>query len=378
MVAQENFLREEKRKLLGLMNYEYTKLNFLKLTSTLDNNLDEPRWMDVYTLLYKAKLPADVIAYNVLLEKLSKPIYWFYFIDGEKRYLANADELIIRRYVYYLITGESADYYVKTQYMPKKDYIKELLKVSKFNECGIYLKHISENKFKIEPFNIVFETIDEVKKIYEELLDIKDFYTNVKVDKNVFLNNYETVLRLGKDKRMLATISNISSYFKGEFNIENGFITVDGTDIKINNEDTATIYQNAVIDAYHFFRNVINTTDRRDIISEMYNNNVSPEIKKEFVENLPTYINAIKNRDLIDWIVTISKESKYTLNITFDEQGIFYIDGAIIVTPLDAKEYYIDYMDRKKEKLSVAIYKNTILNKIRTAWNKFRARFAST
>lgn len=376
-MAQENMLREEKRRLLGLMNYEYVKLDFFKLTSTLDNNLNEPRWMDVYVLLYKAGLPADITVYNILLEKLSKPVFWFYFIDGEKRYLANADELLIKRYVYYLITGESAEYYVKSQYIPRKDYIKEILKVSKFSECGIYLKHVNDNKFRVEPFNIEFETIEEAKKIYEELLDIKDFYTNINVDKKVFLNNYDAVLKLSKDKRMIATISNISSYFKGKFNIKNGFITVDGTDIKINDEETATSYQNAVIDAYHFFRNVINTTDRRDIISEMYNNNVSPEIKKEFEDNLSSYLKVIKNRDLIDWIVTISKESKYTLNITYDEQGVFYINGAIIVTPLDAKEYYIDYMDKKKEKLAVAIYKNTILNKIKTIWNKFRARFAS-
>lgn len=376
-MAQENMLREEKRRLLGLMNYEYVKLDFFKLTSTLDNNLNEPRWMDVYVLLYKAGLPADITVYNILLEKLSKPVFWFYFIDGEKRYLANADELLIKRYIYYLITGESAEYYVKSQYIPRKDYIKEILKVSKFSECGIYLKHVNDNKFRVEPFNIEFETIDEAKKIYEELLDIKDFYTNINVDQKVLLNNYDAVLKLSKDKRMIATISNISSYFKGKFNIKDGFITVDGTDIKINDEETATSYQNAVIDAYHFFRNVINTTDRRDIISEMYNNNVSPEIKKEFEDNLSSYLKVIKNRDLIDWIVTISKESKYTLNITYDEQGVFYINGAIIVTPLDAKEYYIDYMDKKKEKLAVAIYKNTILNKIKTIWNKFRARFAS-
>lgn len=376
-MAQENMLREEKRRLLGLMNYEYVKLDFFKLTSILDNNLNEPRWMDVYVLLYKAGLPADITVYNILLEKLSKPVFWFYFIDGEKRYLANADELLIKRYVYYLITGESAEYYVKSQYIPRKDYIKEILKVSKFSECGIYLKHVNDNKFRVEPFNIEFETIDEAKKIYEELLDIKDFYTNINVDQKVFLNNYDAVLKLSKDKRMIATISNISSYFKGKFNIKDGFITVDGTDIKINDEETATSYQNAVIDAYHFFRNVINTTDRRDIISEMYNNNVSPEIKKEYEDNLSSYLKVIKNRDLIDWIVTISKESKYTLNITYDEQEVFYINGAIIVTPLDAKEYYIDYMDKKKEKLAVAIYKNTILNKIKTIWNKFRARFAS-
>lgn len=376
-MAEKNMLREEKRKLLNLMRYEYIKLDFSKLTSILDNNLGEPRWMDVYVMLYKAGLPADIVAYNILLEKLSKPIFWFYFIDDEKRYLVNADATITKNYVNYLITGESPEYYIKSQYIPKKEYIKELLKVSKFSDCGIYLKHISDNKFSIEPFGLCFETIEDAKRIYEELLDIKDFYANVNVDKSVLLGNYDTVLKLSKDKRMLATISNISSYFKGTFNVKDGFITVDGTNIKIDDEGSATVYQNAVIDAYHFFRNVINTGDRRDIISEMYNNNIAPEIKAEFEENLPSYINVIKNRELIDWIVTISKESKYTLNITYDEQGIFYINGAIIVTPLDAKEYYIDYMDKKKEKLAVAIYKNTLLNKIKTIWNKFRARFAS-
>lgn len=376
-MEQTNLLREEKRNLLNLMNYEYVKLDFLKLTSTLDNNLSEPRWMDVYVMLYKARLPADVTIYNILLEKLSKSIYWFYFIDGDKRYLANADELFIRQYVHYLITGESTNFYVKSKYIPKKDYIKEILKLSKFTECGVYVRHLCENRFELEPIGKKFETIDEAKRLYEDLLDIKDFYSSVNVDKSVLLNNYVDAIKLSKDKRMLATISNISSYFKGKFNIKNGYITIDGTDLKINDEASATVYQNAVIDSYHFFRNVINTNDRRDIISEMYNNNISPEIKTEFENNLPSYINVIKNRDLIDWIVTISKESKYTLKITYDEQGIFYIDGAIIVTPLDAKEYYIDYMDRKKEKLAVTIYKNTILNKIRGLWNKFRARFAS-
>ena len=79
---------------------------------------------------------------------------------------------------------------------------------------------------------------------------------------------------------------------------------------------------------------------------------------------------------MIDWIVTISKESKYTLKINFDEQGVFYIDGAIIVTPQDAKEYYIDYMDKKKEKLAMAVYNNNIVNKIKRVWNIFKSKFS--
>ena len=63
------------------------------------------------------------------------------------------------------------------------------------------------------------------------------------------------------------------------------------------------------------------------------------------------------------------------LKINFDEQGVFYIDGSIIVTSQEAKEYYIDYMDKKKEKLAMAIYNNGIVNKIKRVWNMFKAKF---
>ena len=79
---------------------------------------------------------------------------------------------------------------------------------------------------------------------------------------------------------------------------------------------------------------------------------------------------------MIDWIITISKESKYTLKIEFDGQGIFYVDGAVIVTPQDAKEYYIDYMDKKKEKLAMAVYNNNIVNKIKKVWSIIRSKFS--
>ena len=131
-----------------------------------------------------------------------------------------------------------------------------------------------------------------------------------------------------------------------------------------------------MIDAYHFFRNVINTEKKRDIVSEIYNKKVSNEIKEQFENGISEYLNIVKNREMIDWIVTISKESKYTLKINFDEQGVFYIDGAIIVTPQDAKEYYIDYMDKKKEKLAMAVYNNNIVNKIKRVWNIFKSKFS--
>ena len=143
----------------------------------------------------------------------------------------------------------------------------------------------------------------------------------------------------------------------------------------IRNEDDAMVCQAKVIDAYHFFRNVINTQDKKDIVSEIYNQKISLDIKRQFEEHLQEYIKAIKNKELIDWIVTISKESKYTLKINFDEQGVFYIDGAIIVTEQDAKEYYIDYMDKKKEKLAMAVYNNNIVNKLKKVWNIFKSKF---
>lgn len=375
-MLSNNLLREEKRKILNLMSHEYVKLDFSKLSTTLDNNFSEPRWMDMYVMLYKANLPADITIYNILLEKLSTRTFWFYFKDNGNHYLANANEITIRSYVHYLISGESVEYYMKTQYIPHKDYIKEVLKINKFSECGVYLKHVSENEFIVKPLNIKFKNTKEARDVYSKLLDINDFYKNVNIDKKTMLENYETVLNLSKDKRMLATISNVNTYFDCKFDILEGNIIFPKTDVIINDEETATSFQAKVIDSYHFFRNVINTKDKKDIISEIYNKKVAPEIKKEFEENIASYINIMNNTDLIDWIITISKESNYTLNITYDNQGVFYIDDAIIVTPLDAKEYYIDYMDRKKEKLAVSIYKNTIVSKIKRIWNKFRARFA--
>ena len=198
------------------------------------------------------------------------------------------------------------------------------------------------------------------------------------MDKEVMFANYSDVLKLSKDKRMLATVSNITNYFACKFHMNCGNIAFAGTDVLINDEKSATEFQAKIVDAYHFFRNVVNTSNKKDIISEVYNKRVDPAIMAEFEKNAASYINVMKNKDLIDWIITISKESKYTLEITYDNQGVFYIDGAVIVTPLDAKEYYIDYMDKKKEKLAVAIYKNNLVTHIKKIWNKFRARFAKT
>lgn len=368
--------KEEKRKILSLVNYEYVDLDCSKISAILGNNCDEPRWMDVYVLLYNANLPPDITIYNILLEKLSQRLYWFYYEVDEKNYLVNADERLIKSYLWYQISKESTKQKVRAKYIPHKDYVKEICKIAKFADSGLNLKHVSEDKFIIEPLNLSFENVGTAANIYDDLLDWNDFYRNVKMDKHLLYENYDSILKLSKDKRMLATISNVTNFFDCKFGMKDGNIIFENTDIVIYDESSATEFQAKIIDAYHFFRNVINTKDKKDIISEIYNQKVDITIKKEFEENAATYINASKNTELIDWVVTISKESNYTLDIKYDEQGVFYIDGAIIVTPLDAKEYYIDFMDRKNEKLAVAIYKNNIVTKIKKIWNKFRARFA--
>ena len=370
--------KEEKKKILSIIKDEYVNLDFSKLTSVLGTNYDEPRWMDAYVQIYKAKLPPDISAYDILLEKLSESMFLMCFEDNGKSYIVNANELLIRAYNRFLITGEAIKYSMKAKYIPHKNYVKEICKIQKFYECGIYLEHIHEDKFRINPINVEFNNVQEARNAYDSLLDLNDFYMNVNMDKSEIFANYEDVLKLSKDKRMLATISNITNYFSCKFHISCGNIAYADTDVAMNDEKTATEFQARIIDAYHFYRNVVNTANKKDIISEIYNKKVDPAIKADFEENAPSYIKVIKNKDLIDWIVTISKESGYSLNITYDEQGVFYIDGAVIVTALDAKEYYIDYMDKKKEKLAVAIYKNNLITHVKKIWNKLRARFAKT
>ena len=303
-------------------------------------------------------------------------MFLFTYVNASDTYVSNANEFMIRAYVNYLITKEPVAYQIRAQFLPNREYIKEIIKVNKFTECGVHLEHISKNKFQVSPIGVTFESIEEAKSVYDDLLDLNDFCKDVNMDKNIILENYESVKKLSKDKRMLATLSNIKTYFNCKFNMENGNIVLEGTNFMIHDEESATECQAKIIDAYHFFRNVINPKDKKDIISEIYNQKVSPEIKEEFLQNVASYIHAIKNQELIDWIVTISKESKYTLHISYDTQGVFYIDDAIIVTPLDAKEYYIDYMDKQKEKLAMILYKNNIIGKIKRIWDKFRARFA--
>ena len=372
----DKLLIEDKRKLLNIVKHEYVKLDFSKLTNVLDNNYKEPLWMDISVLLYKLNIQTpDVSVFDILLKKLSKPFMRFYFKSGEKRYVSTANEFVLKQYLWFLITKENIEYQINTQYIPQKDYIKQILNLNKFTSNGIYIKHISEDKFILTPINEAFSNIDEAEIIYNELIQIQDLNKSLKLKTKNLLENYSTAKTLSKDKRMIATLSNILSMFNCEYHLKENYLTVKDTDLVIQDEESAMSFQSKIVDAYHFFRNVINTENKKDIVSEIYNKKVSPSIKEQFEDNVAEYIKATKNKELIDWIVTISKESKYTLKINFDEQGVFYIDGAIIVTPQEAKEYYIDYMDKKKEKLAMAIYSNGIVSKIKRVWNIFKSKF---
>ena len=50
-VQYNQLLIEEKRKLLAIMEKKYVKLDFTKMTAIFENNLDAPRWMDIYILI---------------------------------------------------------------------------------------------------------------------------------------------------------------------------------------------------------------------------------------------------------------------------------------------------------------------------------------
>lgn len=369
-------LLEEKGKILNLIDKKYIKLDFSKLTSIVENNLSNPRWMDIYILIYKAGLAPDIMAYDILLKKLSKPILKLNFECDDNCYVLDANKTVIDLYLWYLINNEPVDFYAETKYIPGKEYVKELLKFNKFSSCGIYLENVENSKFKVSPINYEFDNVDDAMVCYNKILDAYEVFTSLKLVKENFIANFSEAVKHGKDKRMLATISNILSYFNLQFELKHDYITLKDSHFKITNEKEADKFQVKLIDAYQFFRNVINTQDKKDIVSEVYNRKLDENIRRQFEEHVNEYFNILKDQELVDWIITISKESKYTLNITFDNQGVFYINDNIITSALDAKEFYIDYMDTKKEKLAMVIYKNNIISRIKNIWNKFRAKFA--
>ena len=371
----DKMLLEEKGKLLPLIKKKYMELSFSDMSTILENNLLESTWLDVYILIYKCNFPPDIKLYDILLKKLSTPIFRAGFIYNQKMYVANLNERMLSRYVWHLITGDTTPYFIETQYLPKREYYKEVLKFNRFSNAGIYIENIDENRFKITPTNYEFDNTNDASIYYNKLLDAVDIYRSLKLDMDNFVQNIDVAIKYGKDKRMIATLSNILSYFDLKFIIKNGNITLEGLNYVITNEADADKFQVKLIDAYQFFRNVMNTENKRDIVSEIYNKKLKEEIRKEFEDNVIKIFKLLKNQELIDWIITISKESKYTLDIKFDDQGVFFVDNNIITNVADAKEFYIDYMDKKKEKLSMTVYKNNILTKLKSIWNKFRARF---
>lgn len=374
---EELVLKEQKRKISAIMKKEYVTLKFSELHLILDNNYNEPRWMNTYILLYKASLPKNIVAYDILLEKLSAPLLKFYFKkeDG-KRYLVNADEKLFKEYVWYLTTKEDKEYTFLAQYLPSKEYIKEVLRFSKYRKCGLVLENVNEDEFVLNPVGYKFKTPEEARLIYEKLFDAYDLFVNLKLDKNNFIKNFYTCLKLGKDKRMIAILSTMISYFNCQFTINNEAISIDGTEIIIQDEQTAKEFETHMMDVYHFFRNVINTKNKRDIVSEVCNKKVSKEIMEEFTANIAKYSNLVtNNKGLIDWIITISRESKYTLTIKCNEKGVFFIDNVRIATEQEAEFYYIEYMEKKSEHLSLVEYKSSILMKLKKFFSFIKIKF---
>ena len=78
-MSYDLILKDEKRKISAIMKKEYVSLKFSELHLILDNNFNEPRWMDTYILLYKAALPKNIGAYDILLQKLSSSMLKLYF-----------------------------------------------------------------------------------------------------------------------------------------------------------------------------------------------------------------------------------------------------------------------------------------------------------
>ena len=66
---------------------------------------------------------------------------------------------------------------------------------------------------------------------------------------------------------MIATLSNILSSFNCKYILKDGHLTIPNTDIEIVDEESAMSFQSKIIDSYHFFRNVINTENKKDIVS---------------------------------------------------------------------------------------------------------------
>ncbi len=371
------YLKSEKRLLCSVMKKEYVELRFSNLQAILDNNLNEPRWMNTYILLYKASLPKNIVAYDILLQKLSTSMLKFYFhSDDGRRFLVDADEKMFRRYVWYLTTKQDKIYRFPAQYIPDDEYIKELMRFTRYEKCGIFLENVSEDEFILNPIGYSFRSEDEARITYEKLFDAYDLFNSLKLNKINFINNFHSCLRLGKDKRMIAVLSTMISYFDCKFLVADEGITLQNTNIAINDEATAKAFESHMMDVYHFYRNVINTKNKKDIVSEVCNKKVPKEIMKTFSQNISKYSNIFANeKGLVEWMITISRESKYTLKITVNDNGVFFINGTRIATEQEAELYYIDYMEHKSEHLSMVPLKSSILSKLKKIFSIFKFKF---
>ncbi len=377
LLSYELVLKEEKRKMASIMKKDFVKLKFSELQLILDNNYNEPRWMDTYILLYKASLPKNIVAYDILLQKLSSSLLKFYFKkeDG-RRYLVVADEKMFKAYVWYLTTKEDREYEMLAQYMPSKDYITELMRFSRYEKCGLKLENVNEDEFMLSPIGISFHSEEEARMVYEKLFDAYDLFVNLRLEKHNFINNFHSCLKLGKDKRMIATLSTMISYFDCKFAVADEIITIPDTNIAISDESTAKAFESHMMDVYHFYRNVINTKNKKDIVSEVCNKKVSKEIMRDFSRNIPKYSNIVaNNKGLVEWMTTISRESKYKLGIIVNDRGVFFINGTRVATEQEAERFYIDYMEHKSERTSLVAYKGSIFSKIKKFFSFFKFRF---
>ncbi len=377
LLSFDLILKDEKRKIASIMKKEYVSLRFSELHLILDNNFNEPRWMDTYILLYKAALPKNIVAYDILLSKLSSSMLKFYFKkENGKRYLVNADENLFKEYVWYLTTKDDKPHELLAQYIPSKDYIKELMRFSKYEKCGLKLENVNEDEFVLSPINYSFKSEEEARLVYEKLFDAYDLFMTIKLKKQNFLNNFYTCLKLGKDKRMMAVLSTMISYFNCNFAIAGDVITIPDTNIAISDEATSKAFESHMMDVYHFYRNVINTKNKKDIVSEVCNKKVSRDIMNEFSRNISKYSNLVaNNKGLVEWMITISRESKYKLKITVNDHGIFFIDGQRVATEQEAELFYIDYMEHKSQHVSLVSYKGSIFSKIKKFFSFFKFKF---
>ena len=80
----------------------------------------------------------------------------------------------------------------------------------------------------------------------------------------------------------------------------------------------------------------------------------------DFTNNIAKYSNVFaNNKSLCEWVITVSRESKYKLKITVNDYGVFNVGGTKISTEQEAERFYVDYMEHKSERTSMVTYKGS-------------------